>query len=822
MKPPRLGVLLLVFGLAALSWLGHVVVNAEPVVLFASRLGSYEVPQWARDQEQPWRELVMDVAISGRAERLDIRVSYELRVWAEDPLLSLVNQGKVDGQDLGRFLAYGPVNTPVTVERSDGGDTAKLHFGYVGTNSPRLFLGDEPSIENLAADHVDRWLTVRTDDVVISHLVPEPVAQQPRFAYFAGQPQPVSITLANDVPAPSEAADARLSELVDSDVGVWRQWLVWFLVTTAPFLLLARARPWLSCFADAARTADAARIAGLLGMTLGVVAALASVGSHYLPFGVGTSAGLVVLIVIAGLAPALRRPPVHAARTGGGAVLATLAVLAGFAVGVAQWLLLLLLMALAAGVARAGIALVGGDRNRAFTAVVWTAGIAMALGLVERLFDLPFTVVLLAANLIAAFAVVAMSQARSAWLRLAATLSCGVVTMPVVELFVDPRRFLTFYGGGEYVLPQIARLLAVGAGVGVIVFLRRTGRAGAALGSPMVLTATLVLLLFATTDPFPFSWLHLPATGWLWLAWLWAVPAARRGRAVRLADVDAKRHRKLVGAETRRRLAEASAHDLYRKTRARLGTPEVQLREYDDAQHALDNVAQLPVPSHAITSLDALCTGGGATPWRNAVRAVSYATPVAALLVGYELFALAAPDSGAAAMRERTVADLVELFAHMARWFVYALLFGFLYPLLRGDGPVTKAAAFVVALLGVELLPIFDLSGRSGAESSVLTPASGREVLLALLIRLGQLVMFFGVLSLLWERWLARAAGYSWDRVRNVRSARALVAPVGTVVIAGLTTAATALAGAAVVALLATGPGPSTDPGTRSTSGATP
>ncbi len=65
----------------------------------------------------------MDVTVAGRAERLDVAVSYELRVPADDPLLPLLASGRVDGADLGEYLAYGPVNTPVTVERSAGSAT---------------------------------------------------------------------------------------------------------------------------------------------------------------------------------------------------------------------------------------------------------------------------------------------------------------------------------------------------------------------------------------------------------------------------------------------------------------------------------------------------------------------------------------------------------------------------------------------------------------------------------------------------------------------------------------------------------------------------
>ncbi|MDG6109923.1 hypothetical protein Daura_19075 [Dactylosporangium aurantiacum] len=815
MKPPKAWLLLFALGLTVLSGLGFAATDAQPVVRFASRPGvSADLPDWARAADQPERELVMDVTVAGRAERLDVAVSYELRVPADDPLLPLLASGRVDGADLGEYLAYGPVNTPVTVERSAGAALAKLRFRYAGSVSERLFLGTFDSTANVAAQRVHRWLTVRAGDVVIGRVDPEPAELRPRLVYFSGPPQMVDVWFADDVPAAARTDAAypydAVGYVVTALQAAW-PWLVWCLVTTAPWLVLVRAVRNRSRFAVVSRTA------GVLGAALGVVAAVAS--WRYFS-GDGMLASLLVLVVVAGFAPVLRPQAAARWRVSGyavaGAVLTTWVVVAVFAAeGSVRWPLVALMVPVAAGTAVAGRRAAAGPAG---AAVVWTAGVAVAFGAAATLLDLPLTLTVVGVTAVAAVSL-AVAAPRRSW-AVPALLLCGLATVPAVQVVTDPRDVLGFYAFDGYVLPPVTRLAALAFGLYAVMFLRRAGTRGAALGSRTVLATALVLLLIVATDPFPFSWVHLAATGWLLLGWRWAVPAGRRARAVRLAGVDRDRHRTLVGQETRRRLAEASAHDLYRKARARLGAEEVRLAAYDAAQHELDEAARLPVPSRAVTSLDALSTGGGAAPWPNAVRALAYAAPVAALLVGYETFALLAPDSAAAAMRWRTVADLVELAAHMGRWFVYALLFGYLYPLLRGDGPVTKGAAFAVALLGIEVLPLFDLPGRVTGESSVLTPVSAGEVLLAVLIRVGQLVMFIGVLSLLWERWLARAAGYSWDRVRNVRSARALVAPVGTVVVAGLTTAATAVAGAAVVALLATGPAPATDPGARESPGA--
>ena len=179
--------------------------------------------------------------------------------------------------------------------------------------------------------------------------------------------------------------------------------------------------------------------------------------------------------------------------------------------------------------------------------------------------------------------------------------------------------------------------------------------------------------------------------------------------------------------------------------------------------------------------------------------------PVALLIVGYEVFAFAESADADSPLAELTPVRILELGLHWARWFVYALVFGYFYPLLRGSSPVAKSLALGAAVLATEVLPIFGASTSSAVDSSVLAPVSPHDLAWATAIRVGQIIVFFATLGLLWERWLANAAGYRWDRVRNIHSLRALAAPAGTVVIAAATAAATALAGAAVAGLLSSG-----------------
>jgi hypothetical protein len=82
------------------------------------------------------------------------------------------------------------------------------------------------------------------------------------------------------------------------------------------------------------------------------------------------------------------------------------------------------------------------------------------------------------------------------------------------------------------------------------------------------------------------------------------------------------------------------------------------------------------------------------------------------------------------------------------------------------------------------------------------------DVVIAAVIRLGQLAVFCLALGLWWERRPVRAAGLDWYRIREFRSIRSLGAPLVTVGIAALTVVATALASATVNVILQPGTAP--------------
>ncbi|WP_433063973.1 hypothetical protein [Dactylosporangium sp. CS-033363] len=791
-------------------------------------------PGWATDPVQRPREVTMEVALDGRADHPEMTIAYEVRLGVGDPLLKSVP----DGPSLGRYLAGGPVNLPVTVERSGPTGPGKLRFGYTGREHRWVSLGDR-GLLSPAARATTRWLTVRTGPAVLIGVRPAPNLQQARFAAITGSPVGVDLTLADD----EAGADAMNAPASPS--GFVAGWLravfdrtAWLIVVLVPgWVLVARVRRVRDRFAEVVRAAGVAVavLAGLawletalLSLPVPIMFRLANSDLIELDVVVG----LAVPLAAAGAVFAARRrdaepaePPrsgtavllIGAGSLGAGAVAMRAAT--GTPAGSGAWagpaamLLLLLFPAAVAGFE------VG--RWRGVAAVLWTAGLAAFVGAGGSWLALPNTLRLTLAGLAAAGSV-ALAVPLPLWAR-AGVLLGGLASVPVLLALADLPTFLVFYQASTPTLATpLARLVAVGLGAAALVHLHKAGRWGRALGSRSVLAAALALAVIAATDPFPFGPLHVAAVLWLVVAWRWLVPVDERLRAAGLASVGAERHRELVGAELRRRLAAVTAFELFRRAPGKLGAGEDQLARYERAQLELDEAAWRPAATSEITVADAFSTGGGRAPWANAVRAFGYALPIGLLFAGYELFAILAPVDAAELMPYRTVADLVAIGAHLGRWFVYALLFGYLYPLLRGDNPVAKAAAFGVALLGVEVLPILDLPAGGRAESSVLDPASGKDLAIAVLIRAGQLVMLLGGLALLWERWLTRAAGYSWDRVRNVRSVRSLAAPVGTILVSVLTTAGTALAGAAVAGLLSTGPGPAADPPGGSPPAATP
>ncbi|MEV4511556.1 hypothetical protein AB0K00_21590 [Dactylosporangium sp. NPDC049525] len=783
------------------------------------------VPDWASAAGQPARTVAMNVRVDGDADKFTVRIDYELRLPADDDLVDQIRGGWVKSGELAKYLAGGPASTPVSLERSEADAWAIARFRFVGTDSQTLDLGRDEDLASPAAAATNRTLTITVQPGMIGSISPQPSSQDSHSARFEGPPESVYFSVSSDGPDPYAAAEP--SGPVD---------LLFRLVTRAvPVWMLAMLLPWLVVLRGARWSAHgwlpALRVLG--PVAVGVMAA--GIGL-VVPLRFGFAETIVASIALAA-APVLLggviltingRPFWSRSAVVGVLVVAAVFLGAGIVLspvggGTVSWAVLGTSLAAAAALSGAGAALCFRWTDGVFGAALglMTATCSFFLDVLRGLEINEIVPTMLLGVTAIGLLVVRTSRVGLPARRLAAfagVAAGSLLFVPIVGLLTDPTTTLEdyFFFFGPSILIVAGHLLSLALGVTAIVLLRRAGRSGAALRNPVIAAIGLVLLLIAATDTLPFRWLDLVSVAVLIVAWRLVAPPDRRRQAARLANVSRASHDELVTAEARRRLVQASAHDLYRKSRGRLGSAETSLTEYDREQDELDSAARARgqliagVPVH-----QALSTGGGATPWRNGLRAASYAIPAALLLIGYEIFAFTRV-AGSDLFAQAPTVVLVDFGRHLARWFVYALIFGYFYPLLRGVGPVAKAFAFGAAILATELLPMLDGEGIGASDLS----ASPRDIVVAAAIRVGQLIVFVATLGLLWERRLAHAADYPWDRLRNIRSLRALAAPISTIAIAVLTTVGTAFAGAAVVALLAGGASvqpPTTDPATTST-----
>ncbi len=424
---------------------------------------------------------------------------------------------------------------------------------------------------------------------------------------------------------------------------------------------------------------------------------------------------------------------------------------------------------------------------------------------------------LLAAN--ATTAVVQLWQPRRPALWLAVSLVVGTLLfLPIVRLLHDPAHGVEIAASwiDEYFYTlNLAVVFMTVLNVFLIIIalpvLRRYGRDATALQERLAWTLGVVLVLCLAYESKPFSWADLSSVVALWIALWWLLPLKRRDEAARLGAVTLRAHARLIRAETRRRIAQLGAHDLYRRARARLAAEEINLNDYNRRQRILDNAASVNGKRVDEIPLEcALGTSAGCTPWQNALASAGFALPIAGLIIAYEAWTLVESNETWKFVENYEAIDLLpdtvavlDAARHLARWFGYALLFGYFYPLLRGRTPVVKALALSLAVLAAEIPPI--LAALPSEASSAVVDFSSLDLVTAVAIRTGQVIVFCFVLGLAWERRLGQLAGFTWDRLRNIRSIRALAAPATTVAIAAATALATALAGAVVTGLLTTG-----------------
>ena len=250
-----------------------------------------------------------------------------------------------------------------------------------------------------------------------------------------------------------------------------------------------------------------------------------------------------------------------------------------------------------------------------------------------------------------------------------------------------------------------------------------------------------------------------------------------------LWNVSDSAHKRLVEREARRRTLYKVSRDHARDGKRRMSEGAYELRDFDRNQRIFDRRAdprQLSGNAQKVSLPEAaLGSTGGFTTSQNARVACIFALvaclpAMLAELVGILVY-----------LPEATVVSL-----GIFRWVIYACVFGYYYPAVRGATPTSKSLVLFVAVAIPEVVWLM---------SEELTT---NEFMLLVAARLGQAAVLCFGLGLFWERRLVQAAGLGWGRIRDFRALRGLATPIITIAIAVATTVATGLAGATLTSIV--------------------
>jgi len=818
--------------------------------------------RWWEDGNHPPRAARVEVRVAAKGEVAQVDAEYSFTLQPKDPLIDIVQRGEATCAELRWWLlgetTSGESDRPVLHRR--GGEPAQVRCAReftIGSGPSRFgevwqhrgadaVFGDKAQISAAARSLVSaRNLRISTDGLrIVAIQGPGVSAQNETTATLDGPPAVVLVSFLEAGRGPAaggtendaEAGSPFTALAIDRTTGR----LLYGAVLLAPWIFLILAvRQW-----EARRPGTRAmRLIALLVTSVGLVAVAVELPTpSILPALDGPLLIMAPLLVAVGV----RRARGLSWRSRGVSARLTVAGLVTAAVTYgAAWL-------------EPGVRHLWSTSEILLpVSVACCAGLLAGLPVVLRS---PFVARdLLAAGSVAA-AVGAFLYAYSALadddlddtapVYLAVAFTIGLACAYVAEAgLVEPRMpgytagrqtalysvgallFLSAFGGSYPDFPLVLRMGGFTAAlmllgitlVGVTVaLLSRRGLQPEAMADPVVRGLVLSCLLVIAPERGNLLQFNALSVALLVLCWSLTVPRRHAAYAVTKTAVTAAGHVRLVRAELRRRLMEKSAHDVYRQARRKLRDGEVDIRAYDVAQQQIDEAATpLRKQVAGVAVRDALATAAGHCPRDNAIAAAMYAAPIAVLILGYEIWALAVskPQDLVAV----SLLELAFLLLHQLRWVGYAAVYGYFYPLIRGRGPVGKALSLVVLTLPVEVLSVLASIDPEPVDSILLDITTVREMALALAIRAGQVVLFCVTLGLAWETRLIRLAGYPWDRLRNVRSIRSLATPAGAVAVAVATALGTAVASTAVAALLSTPPSPSPAPAPSSApSGRTP
>ena len=794
-----------------------------------------EIPEWASSSSQPKRTVIMNVRITGDpSQEYNVSIDYRIQVTDGDDLVDDIRDGNLDSSELAEYLCGGPANTPATIDKATENSPATVKFRYTGNDRFTLFLGDSDSLDSPAASSVNRILTVAVENGVITEVSPYPDSQSASLASFLGTPEAVYIDFDADTAAADEG-DSNVPPQVDFLLRLLDpDWAVWIAAVLAPWMVVLWVTQSSTGWLPSLRALR--RIVLILGVaTIGLAVILQTIVSFVsgnFPIRIASLAFLPLIPIVGPVVLLKFNPGKHenvdrASRKASRAILY---------LGVASALSAAFFIKSSPGsvlwYAEFGSLILAGLLGFFAADLLfgrWAAKLGIGLGLISAAHvHLAFHYALATSLLLAVIAGLGAAISATVLISAYVTLPRWAVLLIYaggVVLYLPPAGVFDANAWVDFGYSQLedrpliqgVRILNLLLAVGAVALLRNIGQSGRGLRFPAVTLIGLVAVLVTSTRAYPFSVLDLVALLSLVLGWWWIFPKSSRRERVRLSNIEESLHKRLITADLYRRAADSTAGEHSRRSRQKLATAEISWFDYKRRQRQLDDAADSDQRVEDIPIAHAQSTNAGSGPWKNGLSTAGYSTPVAAGLVLYEVFALAVAF-GSLGLQTLDGVDYLNQLTHLSRWPLYGFMFGFFYPLLRGSTPVSKSLFLALAVVVAEIIPILDVTYSAGG-SSFLTPVTRDDLIWAVLIRVGQVLVFFAVLGLAWERRIVSVAGYRWDRLRNVRSIRALVTPASTVLVAVATAAGTAVAGLAVAGLFGnSGETPSPMPSTSRTS----
>jgi len=644
----------------------------------------------------------VDSEVTLTATRAGVRlvVEHAVTLQASDPLIGKIRSGDVTGSDLTYYLFGGSdyeyqgvkltlkSNSMLPIlEFTPEQSTAIVRFGFVAEGDApvrfeeieqsenidyRIILEDIGEAPDSAALASRRTWTVHADGFRIVGVEGQPASQDSNTIVFQGPPgetvvafqrnletisPPVTSpveeqSFTNDTPSIALGPFGRLAYLVTDG------WLAWSLTLLLPWFVML--------FGEGGTTNPASAQARRVALVIVISFPVVGVAMHY----ASARADAISTVELMMVAPAVVATTVlHVGRrpwTRRLLVVQSVTAIAAVTIGLAFALesgdtvnyRTLVAALVIGGCAVAGLVGLLFGRRYAFAgaslgvAVVSAAIAGTQLDAVKTYaLERPLVGLLILAGLglLAANATTALVQlwqpTRSA-LWVAISLVAGTLLfLPIVRLLHDPAYGANIAGLWIYyyqlsvAAPMLMTVLNVLLGIIALTVLRGYGHDTTALQEPLVWTLGVATVLCLTYDSKPFSWADLLSGVAVWIALWWLLPLDRRDEAARLGAVTVGAHTRLIRAETRRRIAQLGAHDLYRRARFRLAAEEIKLNDYNRRQRILDNAASSNGKRIEDIPLEcALGTSAGCTPWQNAVASVGFALPIAGLIIAYEMW----------------------------------------------------------------------------------------------------------------------------------------------------------------------------------------